>query len=46
MKNEELRERMGEAGKENVKEFTWDKIAEQTVEVYREILGAEIDGGE
>ena len=38
-KDEKLRRKMGEAGKEKVKEFTWDKIAEQTVKVYREILG-------
>lgn len=24
-------------GKERAKEFTWDKIAERTVEVYKEI---------
>jgi glycosyltransferase involved in cell wall biosynthesis len=29
---------MGEAGRERAKEFTWDKIAERTVEVYKEIL--------
>ena len=39
LKDDKLRQKMGEAGKEKVKEFTWDKIAEQTVEVYREILG-------
>ena len=38
LKDEKLRRKMGEAGKEKVKEFTWDKIAEQTVEVYKEIL--------
>ena len=38
LKNEELREKMGEAGRERAKEFTWDKIAERTVEVYKEIL--------
>lgn len=46
LKDEKLRQKMGEAGKEKVKEFTWDKIAEQTVEVYKEILGAKIDGRE
>lgn len=40
LKDEKLRRKMGEAGKEKVKEFTWDKIAEQTVETYKEILGA------
>ena len=38
LKNEELREKMGEAGRERAKEFTWDKVAERTVEVYKEIL--------
>ena len=38
LKNEELREKMGEAGRERAKEVTWDKIAERTVEVYKEIL--------
>ena len=38
LKNEELGEKMGEAGRERAKEFTWDKIAERTVEVYKEIL--------
>ena len=38
LKNEKLREKMGEAGRERAKEFTWDKIAERTVEVYKEIL--------
>ena len=38
LKNKELREKMGEAGRERAKEFTWDKIAEQTVGVYKEII--------
>jgi glycosyltransferase involved in cell wall biosynthesis len=38
LKNEELREKMGEAGRKRAKEFTWDKIAERTVEMYKEIL--------
>ena len=43
LEDEKLRWKMGEAGLEKVKEFTWDKIAEQTVGVYREILGVKID---
>lgn len=39
LKNKKLREKMGDAGKERAKEFTWDKIAEQTVDLYKEILG-------
>lgn len=46
LKDKKIREKMGKAGLEKVKEFTWDKIAEQTVAVYREILGAKIDGWE
>ncbi|MCK4735828.1 MAG: glycosyltransferase family 4 protein [Methanophagales archaeon] len=38
LEDEKLRRKMSEAGRERVKEFTWDKIAEQTVEVYKEIL--------
>jgi len=38
LKDEKLRRKMGDAGLERVKEFTWNKITEQTVEVYREIL--------
>ena len=38
LQNEELRKKMGEAGRERAKEFTWDKIAEQTVAVYKEIV--------
>lgn len=38
LRDEELREKMGEAGRERAKEFTWDKIAEQTVDLYKEIL--------
>lgn len=38
LKDEKLRRKIGEAGQEKVKEFAWDKIAEQTVEVYKEIL--------
>ena len=38
LENKKLREKMGKAGRERAEEFTWDKIAEQTVEVYKEIL--------
>ena len=36
--NQEMRERMGKARGIKVKEFTFDKIAEQTAKLYREIL--------
>lgn len=32
-----LREKMGKAGQERAKEFTWDKIAKRTVELYKRI---------
>ena len=38
LKDKELREKMGKAGRERAKEFTWENIAERTVEVYKEIL--------
>lgn len=38
LQNGELRKKMGERGQERAKEFTWDKIAERMVEVYKEIL--------
>jgi glycosyltransferase involved in cell wall biosynthesis len=38
LNDKELREKMGKAGKKRAEEFTWDKIAKQTVEVYKEIL--------
>ena len=38
LKDKELREKMGKAGRERAKEFTWDKAAERTVEVYEEVV--------
>lgn len=38
LQSEELREKMGKVGREKIKNFTWDKIAEQTVEVYKEVI--------
>ncbi len=38
LNDEKLRDKMGKAGRERVKDFTWDKIAEQTVSVYKEIV--------
>jgi glycosyltransferase involved in cell wall biosynthesis len=38
LKDKELREQMGKAGRERAKGFTWDKIAEQTVELYKKII--------
>lgn len=38
LKDKGLRDKMGEAGRDKAKEFPWDRIAEQTVEVYKEII--------
>jgi glycosyltransferase involved in cell wall biosynthesis len=38
LKNKEMREKMGKEGREKAKEFSWDKIAEKTVKVYKEML--------
>lgn len=38
LQDKALREKMGEAGRERAKEFAWDKIAEQTIGVYKSIL--------
>lgn len=38
LENEELRKKMGDAGRASAKEFSWDKIAEQTIGVYKSIL--------
>ena len=37
--NEELRNKLSGAGLQRVKEFSWKKLAEQTLEVYRKALG-------
>lgn len=37
LKDEKLRKKMGAAGRERAEEFSWAKIADQTVAVYREI---------
>lgn len=38
LKNEKLREKMGGAAKEKAKQYDWGKIAERTVEIYKEII--------
>lgn len=38
LQSKELRKKMGEAGLEKVKEFSWDKIADKTVNLYREVI--------
>jgi glycosyltransferase involved in cell wall biosynthesis len=38
LQNKELREMMGATGLEKAKEFSWDKIADRTVELYKDAL--------
>ena len=38
LKDEKLRNKMGELSRERAKEYGWDKIAKRIVEIYREIL--------
>ncbi|MEM2144384.1 MAG: glycosyltransferase family 4 protein [Candidatus Jordarchaeaceae archaeon] len=38
LNNEDVREKMGRKGKERVKDYSWDKIAEKYEEVYRGLI--------
>ncbi len=39
--DEELRDELGERGRKRVEEnFTWEKVADQTVRVYEETIGS------
>jgi len=38
LQNEDLRNKMGEAGQERAKNFTWDKIAERTLKLYNDVV--------
>ena len=38
LQNSELREKMGESGRERAKDFSWDAIAKRMVEIYREVM--------
>ena len=38
LKDEELREEMGSVAKEKAKSYDWKKIAERTVEIYKEVI--------
>ena len=38
LKDEKLREEMGKAAKEKAKQYDWEKIAERTTEVYKEVI--------
>lgn len=39
LENEDVRRKMSKRGREMVKNYSWDKIAEQYEEVYEEVLG-------
>lgn len=39
LSNSDLRARLVAAGREHVRDFTWERCAEQTVDVYRQALG-------
>ena len=38
LKDDELRAKMGEAGRERARGFTWERSAEMTVEAYKEVI--------
>ena len=38
LKDDKLREEMGRAAKEKAKQYDWSKIAERTVEIYKEVI--------
>jgi glycosyltransferase involved in cell wall biosynthesis len=38
LENEDVRERMGKSGREKVKDYSWERIAEETEKVYKEVL--------
>lgn len=38
LKDEELRKKMGSTAKEKAKSYDWKKIAERTVEIYKEVI--------
>jgi glycosyltransferase involved in cell wall biosynthesis len=38
LKDDELRTKMGEAGRKRARGFTWERSAEMTAEVYREVI--------
>ena len=37
LENEDVREKMGKKGKEKVKDYSWERIAEETEKVYRKV---------
>ena len=41
LKNERLRKEMIAKGLQKVKEYSWEKCAEETLQIYREVLGYE-----
>jgi len=41
LQDEDIRSKMGENGKQKVKNYSWDKITTETEQLYRKILGIE-----
>jgi len=39
LSDEELRERLVVAGREQVKQYSWDRVADKTYELYRQVFG-------
>lgn len=44
LKNKEMREKMGKEGRERAKEFTWDRIADKTITLYKAIISEKRGG--
>ena len=38
LKDKDLREKMGQAGRERARTYDWETIAEQTVQVYKQVI--------
>ena len=38
LENEDIREKMGENARKKIKDYSWDKIAEETEKVYNEVI--------
>jgi glycosyltransferase involved in cell wall biosynthesis len=46
LKDEQARERLAKTGSEHVKQFTWERTAQKTLEVYRKLLEPQITQSE
>ena len=38
LENEDIREKFGENGRENIKDYSWERIAERTEKVYENLI--------